>query len=165
MVNSHETWFFKWNGQKKGKLRKGSKKCGSFTYRKEIPSVTLVATITFRKPLTFSSFIQPCKTCRLLERHQKIVLFARVILRTKLIRFSCLFVCLFVCVIVVCFLVKFKGVHLPHGVIDIGTKFQRASKSCLSFLPTFASMASLPCSSLKNLSHRVHLSCFNHQSR
>ena len=79
------------------------------------------------------------------------MLFARAIFRTKLVRFSCLFVCLFVCVIVVCFLVKFKGVHLPHGVIDIGTKFQRASKSCLSSLPTFASMASLPCSSFKEV--------------
>ena len=125
MVNSHETWFFKSNGQKKGKLRKGSKKCGSYTYKKEIPSVTLVATITFRKPLTFSSFIQPCKTCRLLECHQKIVLFTRVIFRTKLIRFSFLFVCM----IVVFFLVKFKGVHSPHDAIDnAGLKIRAGSR-------------------------------------
>ena len=125
MVNSRETWFFKWNGHKKGKLRKWSKKCGSYTHRKEIPSVTLVATITFRKPLTFSSFIQPCKTYRLLECHQKIVLFTRVIFRTKLIRFSCLFVCM----IVVFFLVKFKGVHSPHGVIDnAGLKIRDGSR-------------------------------------
>ena len=111
--------------RKKGKLRKGSKKCGSYTYKKEIPSVTLVATITFRKPLTFSSFIQPCKTCRLLKCHQKIILFTRVIFRTKLIRFSCLFVCM----IVVFFPVKFKGVHSPHGVIDnAGLKIRAGSR-------------------------------------
>ena len=157
----------KWT-QKKGKLRKWSKKCGSYTHRKEIPSVTLVATITFRKPRTFSSFIQPCKTCRLLECHQKIVLFARVIFRTKLVRFSCLFVCLFVCLcawLLFAFSVNLK-VYIYHMAwLILVPNFNAPAKVAYLFFQPLLVWRPCLVQVLKKLSHRVLLSCFNHQSR
>lgn len=38
-----------------------------FTHKNDIPSVTVQATITFMNPLTFSSFIQSCNTCEILQ--------------------------------------------------------------------------------------------------